>query len=205
MTTSFTPGVTRATRPAVSISSGPIPRRGERAPQSTWYRPLNSRVFSIAARLPGSSTTHRSVASRCGSEQISHGSSSVSVLQVEQRRTAARDSRIARGQALGVVVGGAQQVIRQARGALGSDPRQTLELGGETLERLRGSRSTSASPASCRPASTASSSGRPRPRGGTPRGTRRGSGPGASRRPRGPRPPSRCGRRGSPWRPTSRS
>ena len=69
---------------------------GESAPQSTWYLPRYSRVFSTAARLPGSSTTQSSAASRCGSEQISQGSSSVSVLQVEQRRTAARDAANAR-------------------------------------------------------------------------------------------------------------
>ena len=72
-----------------------MPFKGDSAPQRTWYRPRNSRVFSIAATLPGSSTTQRSEASRCGSEQISQGSVSVSVLQIEQRRTAARDSEMA--------------------------------------------------------------------------------------------------------------
>ena len=84
-------------------------------------------------------------------------------------------------------------------------PGQPLELGGEALERLRGCRSSRRRSASTHPRHHSaehrrrSSSARPRPPGARPRGRRRGPGPGASRRPSGPRRPSRCGRRGSPW------
>ena len=38
----------RASRPLIFRSSGPMPWSGDSAPISTWYTPLNSRVFSTA-------------------------------------------------------------------------------------------------------------------------------------------------------------
>src|SRR5690606_21166908 len=67
--------------------SGPTPSSGLIAPPSTWYRPRNSPVFSIATTSLGSSTTHRTSSLRRGSLQIRHRSDSATLKQVAQNRT----------------------------------------------------------------------------------------------------------------------
>ncbi|SIE64814.1 Uncharacterised protein [Mycobacteroides abscessus subsp. abscessus] len=44
-------------RSGILISSGPIPSIGEIAPWRTWYRPLNSFIFSMAITSLGSCRT----------------------------------------------------------------------------------------------------------------------------------------------------
>jgi hypothetical protein len=62
----------RASSSRMRSCSGPTPSIGLIAPCSTWYRPLNSCVFSTAAMSRGSSTTHTTVASRRSSAQMPH-------------------------------------------------------------------------------------------------------------------------------------
>ena len=128
--TSRTSGVTRASSPAASISSGPIPFSGERAPRAV----VSAAEFAClldrrdVARLLDDAQ-HRSVALEV--EQISHGSSFRQRVADQQRRTdlrlgdrARKPLRFFRGSAT---------VVRQARGALAADPgsfwlrRQTFE------------------------------------------------------------------------------
>ena len=63
-----------------------MPSSGEMAPPSTWYRPLITPAFSIAATSFGSSTTQRVVASRPASRQIRHRSASATLPHSRQNR-----------------------------------------------------------------------------------------------------------------------
>src|ERR1700682_1440879 len=90
---SLTPSLTRESSPLIFRSSGPMPCSGERAPISTWYLPLNSRVLSMAATFCGSSTTQITRRSRASLQQNAHGSSSVMLLQIEQYVTRSFTSR----------------------------------------------------------------------------------------------------------------
>src|SRR5215204_4961675 len=78
------PSAARCTSWAMVRSSGPMPSRGERRPPRTWYCPRNSPARSIAPTSDASSTTQMTPASRRGSRQMAHGSSSVRLKQREQ-------------------------------------------------------------------------------------------------------------------------
>src|SRR5690349_11043340 len=67
--------------------SGPTPSSGLMAPPSTWYRPRNSPVRSIATTSFGSSTTQSTSFVRRGSRQTRHCSDSATLKQVVQNRT----------------------------------------------------------------------------------------------------------------------
>src|ERR1043166_6179844 len=95
MTSRMLPSLTRRISPATSMSSGPTPRSGESAPRRTWKTPLKSRVCSIVAMLYASSTTQITDGSRRASLQIAHGSTSVMLLQTEQRKIFCFTSMIA--------------------------------------------------------------------------------------------------------------
>src|SRR3954464_12733989 len=81
------PLISRVMSSLTRRSSGPTPSIGEMAPPSTWYRPRNSRVRSIATTSLDSSTTQIDAGSRRGSRQIRHVSSSATLPQIEQKRT----------------------------------------------------------------------------------------------------------------------
>ncbi len=74
--TSFTsPLPTRSTRDLMCRSSGPTWFMGEMTPWSTWYRPLYSRLRSMAMTSLGSATTHTVDRSRLGLWQMAQGPS----------------------------------------------------------------------------------------------------------------------------------
>ena len=79
----------------IFIISGPIPSIGEITPFSTWYCPLNSLIFSIAATSLGSSTTHITLESLFGLEHMLHGSLSVMLQHIEQYLISLFASKIA--------------------------------------------------------------------------------------------------------------
>src|SRR3978361_689924 len=83
------PSISRVISSLTRRSSGPMPSIGLIAPPSTWYRPLNSRVRSIATTSLGSSTTQMTSSVRRGSRQIRHCSPSATLKQVTQNRTSA--------------------------------------------------------------------------------------------------------------------
>ena len=93
MTSVTVPSASRARSSRMRRSSGPTPSMGEIAPPRTWYRPRNSRVFSIAKTSLGSSTTHRIDGSRRASRQIRQVSSSETFPQTTQNRTFSLTSR----------------------------------------------------------------------------------------------------------------
>jgi hypothetical protein len=86
--------------------SGPTPSIGLIAPCSTWYRPLNSWVFSTATMSRGSSTTQSTVGSRRSSVHSSHTSPSAMLKQRWQKltRSFAWVIALARRSASGVVI-----------------------------------------------------------------------------------------------------
>ncbi|CAM5664604.1 hypothetical protein SFUMM280S_08357 [Streptomyces fumanus] len=86
------PSASRASSSRIRRSSGPTPSMGLIAPPSTWYRPRNSRVRSMATTSFGSSTTQMTAGSRRGSRQMLHSSSCATFPQVAQKRTFALTS-----------------------------------------------------------------------------------------------------------------
>src|SRR5690606_13926659 len=79
---------------AIRRSPGPTPAIGLMAPPSTWYRPRNSRVRSIATTSFGSSTTQMTDVERRGSRQTWHCSCWATFPQTSQKRTRALTSLI---------------------------------------------------------------------------------------------------------------
>jgi ABC-2 type transport system permease protein len=72
MTSVTLPSARRGINSLIRRSSGPMPSIGFIDPPRMWYRPRNSRVFSIATTSFGSSTTQITLGSRLGSIQIRH-------------------------------------------------------------------------------------------------------------------------------------
>ena len=69
-----------------------MPSMGLSAPPSTWYRPRNSRVRSMAATSFASSTTQMIAWLRRGSRQIAQVSCSLTLPQMSQNFTLSRTS-----------------------------------------------------------------------------------------------------------------
>src|SRR6516162_4433149 len=85
ITSSTVPDSSLRSNDPIASWSGLTPFNGEIEPISTWYRPLNSCVFSTGRILFDSSTTQSTRSDRDGCVQNWHGSTSVRLLHVEQR------------------------------------------------------------------------------------------------------------------------
>ena len=111
-----------------------MPSIGLIAPPSTWYRPRNSRVRSIATTSFASSTTQIVALLRRGSRQIAQVSCSETLPQTLQNRTLSRTSiRISARRVVSKLCG-LEDVERDALRRLRSDAGEASEFVDQVLD-----------------------------------------------------------------------